>query len=114
MKKIPKFFQNPIDKCSRVCYNRVRKEERTSKPQKGNKMKNINEYFNNLYKAATTDEKWEEVHEYETAVYNMENEEFFKWAKENEIDLNAKEEGDKYTVLTYWYWDMEEAGEYGD
>lgn len=78
-------------------------------------MKNIKEYFNNLYKAATTDEKWEKINEYETTVFNMENEEFFKWAEENEIDLNAKEkEEDKYTALTYWCWDMEEAEEYGD
>lgn len=77
-------------------------------------MKNINEYFNDLYATADTDEKWEKVYEYETAVYGMEDEKFFKWAKENEIDLNAKEEGDKYTVLTYWCWDMGEAEEYGD
>lgn len=76
-------------------------------------MKNITEYFTNLYiNAADNDEKWEEVNEYEQSVYNMTNEDFFKWAEENNIDLNAKSEGAKYTILQYWVWDMAEAEEY--
>lgn len=78
-------------------------------------MKNITEYFTNLYiEAENNDEKWEEVNEYEHRVYEMRDEDFFNWAKENNIDLNAKEKGAKYTILQYWCWDMEESEEYGD
>lgn len=78
-------------------------------------MKNICEYFNDLYmNAADNDEKWAEISEYETSVYEMTDEEFFKWAKDNNIDLNAKIEGFKYSALQFWLWDMEETEEYGD
>lgn len=78
-------------------------------------MKNIQEYFDDLYRnAADNDEKWEEVNEYETRVYEMGDEEFFKWAEDNNIDLNAKKEGFNYSILQHWCWDMGEAEEYGD
>ena len=76
-------------------------------------MTNIREYFDNLYiNAAEDDEKWNEVSEYETAVYEMDDEDFFKWAKENNIDLEARASDEKETYLTYWCWDMAEADEY--
>lgn len=77
-------------------------------------MLNINEYFDNLFKAAANnDEEWDKVYEYEKTVYNMKDEDFFKWAKNNNIDLEAIGlNGEK--ELTYWCWDMAEADEYGD
>lgn len=78
-------------------------------------MKNITEYFTDLYiKAGDNDEEWDKVNEYERSVYNMTDKDFFNWAKENNIDLNAKTEGAKETLLTYWLWDMAEAEEYED
>lgn len=70
-------------------------------------MKNINEYFNDLYAVANTDEKWEEVNEYEIRVYKMESEEFHKWAEDNNVDLNAIG-AHGHTELSFWYWDMAE------
>ena len=60
------------------------------------------------------DEEWDKVNEYERSVYNMTDKDFFNWAKENNIDLNAKTDGAKDTLLTYWLWDMAEAEEYED
>ena len=75
-------------------------------------MTNIKEYFDVLYINAANDEEWDKVNEYEHSVYNMNDENFFKWAKENNIDLDAKSEDAEETILTYWDWDMAEAKEY--
>lgn len=75
-------------------------------------MINIREYFDTLYVNVANDEEWDKVNEYEQSVYNMDDEDFFKWAKENNIDLDARLANEKEAILTYWCWDMAEAEEY--
>ena len=63
-------------------------------------MMNIKEYFDNLYKTATTDEECEKIYEYERSVYEME-EGFGEWAKEHNIDLTAMG-ANGIPILQYW------------
>ena len=69
-------------------------------------MMNIKEYFNSLYKTATTGEEWEKINEYENSVYEME-EGFEEWAIAHNIDLSAMG-AHGITVLQYWTWDFED------
>lgn len=69
-------------------------------------MMNIKEYFDNLYKTATTDKEWEKINEYEHSVYEME-EGFEDWATAHNIDLSAMG-AHGITVLQYWAWDFED------
>ena len=68
-------------------------------------MINIREYFNNLYATATTEEAFEEVMEYESSVYDLEDLE--TWASEHQVDLTAMGPHG-ITVLQYWAWDFED------
>lgn len=70
-------------------------------------MMNIKEYFNNLYLNVTNNEEWDRVADYENSVYEMEEDAFEAWAKENNIDLTAMGQHE-ITILQYWVWDMEE------
>lgn len=69
----------------------------------------IREFFNTLYAAATTDEAFDAVMEYEIEVYEME-EGFEEWACERNIDLFATQVvlGQPTLVTQLWAWDMEE------
>lgn len=69
-------------------------------------MMNIKEYFDNLYKTATTDEEWEKINEYEHSVYEME-EGFEEWAEEHNIDLTAMGTHG-ISILQYWAWNFED------
>ena len=69
-------------------------------------MMNIKEYFDNLYKTATTDKEWEKINEYEHSVYEME-EGFEEWAEEHNIDLTAMG-NHGISILQYWAWDFED------
>lgn len=69
-------------------------------------MMNIKEYFDNLYKTATTDEEWEKINEYEQSVYDME-EGFEEWAGEHNIDLTAMGTHG-ISILQYWAWNFED------
>ncbi len=72
-------------------------------------MMNIREYFNKLYS-----EDWDNGEEIESKVwdwYNNDEEKFYNWAEENNIDLDAityMMNGDQEYVLTLWVWDMED------
>jgi hypothetical protein len=68
-------------------------------------MMNIRGYFNNLYATATTEEAFEEVMEYESSVYDLEDLE--TWASEHQVDLTAMGPHG-ITVLQYWAWDFED------
>ena len=69
-------------------------------------MMNIKEYFDNLYKTATTDKEWEKINEYEHSVYEME-EGFTEWAETHNIDLTAMGTNG-ITILQSWAWDFED------
>lgn len=68
-------------------------------------MMNINEYFQNLYMNANTDELFEKVMEEEIEVYEMENLE--TWAKEHNVDLTVTDEHG-ITELQRWAWNFED------
>lgn len=72
-------------------------------------MMNIREYFSKLYS-----EDWDKGEEIESTVwdwYNNDEEKFYNWAEENNIDLDDvvyMMDGDQEYVLTLWVWDMED------
>ena len=72
-------------------------------------MMNIREYFNKLYS-----EDWDKGEEIESMVwdwYNNDEEKFYNWAEENNIDLDDAADmmdGKQEYVLTLWVWDMED------
>lgn len=72
-------------------------------------MMNIREYFSKLYS-----EDWDKGEEIESTVwdwYNNDEEKFYNWAKENNIDLDDVADmidGEQEYVLTLWVWDMED------
>ena len=72
-------------------------------------MMNIREYFNKLYS-----EDWDKGEEIESMVwdwYNNDEEKFYNWAEENNIDLDDVADmmnGEQEYVLTLWVWDMED------
>lgn len=72
-------------------------------------MMNIREYFNKLYS-----EDWDKGEEIENMVwdwYNNDEEKFYNWAEENNIDLDDvvdMMDGEQEYVLTLWVWDMED------
>lgn len=65
-------------------------------------MKNIREYFEELY---NSDMDIDEVMDLEQHVYDMEEEEFEQWVKDNDINLSAVGRNG-ITVYQYWCWDM--------
>ena len=70
-------------------------------------MKNIREYFHDLYLQAGMDEdKFDEVIELENEVYEMNDEDFETWAQVNNIDLTARDERTGELEITLWSWDM--------
>ena len=70
-------------------------------------MKNIREYFHDLYLQAGMDEdKFDEVIELENTVYEMDDEEFETYCHNNGIDLTARDERTGELVVTLWGWDM--------
>lgn len=72
-------------------------------------MMNIREYFNKL-----CSEDWDKGEEIESVVwdwYNNDEEKFYNWAEENNIDLDDVAnmmDGEQEYVLTLWVWDMED------
>lgn len=72
-------------------------------------MMNIREYFNKLYS-----EDWDKGEEIESIVwdwYNNDEEKFYNWVEENNIDLDDVTDmigGEQEYVLTLWVWDMED------
>lgn len=65
-------------------------------------MKNIREYFEELY---NSDMNIDDVMDLEQRVYDMEEEEFEQWVKDNNIDLSVVGRNG-ITVYQYWCWDM--------
>lgn len=68
-------------------------------------MMNIREYFDNLYKTATTDEAFDAVMEYENSVYELDDLE--EWAAAHNVDLTAVG-AHGILVVQYWGWDFED------
>ena len=68
-------------------------------------MMNIREYFDNLYKTATTDEAFDAVMEYENSVYELDDLE--EWATAHNVDLTAVG-AHGILVVQYWGWDFED------
>ena len=66
-------------------------------------MKNIREYFEELY---NSDMNVDDVIDLEQRVYDMEEEEFNQWVQDNNIDLSVMHEDGKETIFQYWCWDM--------
>lgn len=66
-------------------------------------MKNIREYFEELY---NSDMDFDDVMNLEQRVYDMEEEEFEQWVKDNNIDLSAVGRNGITTIYQYWCWDM--------
>ena len=69
-------------------------------------MMNIREYFENLHNLTTNDEEFDNVLELENTVYEMEDEEFESYCRENGIDLTVRDERTGELVVTLWSWDM--------
>ena len=69
-------------------------------------MMNIREFFQNLYDNAQDDFQFDEVVNYENAVYDKDDEDFEEWARENNIDLTARDERTGELVVILWGWDM--------
>ena len=70
-------------------------------------MMNIREYFENLYMlAGLDDDNFDEVSELENEVYEMDEEDFEMWARENNIDLSARDNVTGELIVTMWSWDV--------
>ena len=70
-------------------------------------MMNIREYFENLYMlAGLDDDNFDEVSELENEAYEMDEEDFEMWARENNIDLSARDDVTGELIVTMWSWDV--------
>lgn len=69
-------------------------------------MMNIREYFDNLRNLTTNDEEFDNVLELENTVYEMDDEEFETYCRENGIDLTVRDDRTGELVVTLWGWDM--------
>ena len=69
-------------------------------------MMNIREFFENLYNNAQNDFQFDEVVNYENAVYDKDDKDFEEWARENDIDLTVRDKRTGELVVTLWSWDM--------
>lgn len=69
----------------------------------------IREYFSRLYDA-TSAETFDDIVEYEYAVFQMDDRELSAWAEDHGVDLWARDEtGILY--LTRWMWDWDDLEE---
>lgn len=69
-------------------------------------MMNIREYFDNLRNLTTNEEEFDNVLELENTVYEMDDEEFESYCRDNDIDLTVRDNRTGELVVTLWCWDM--------